>query len=255
MNFKNYNKIASASNSSVNSKHTLNIAELGAKDDPSKSTSAVPSLKKYHFQKETHKYEYNKSCFIKSVIAIVIILVIIIAITVPTILLQNKAIANAIEAQAIYDGTITNENSNSSIPTIVCVGCNASIFLSNVNNFRAASSKSMLKWNNTLSKLAGNYSTLLASQCIRQKSPLSSRPNQGETIYMKLSASNQIELDAFSDWIDDFDGVMNDKSQLLWSTSRTIGCGVSNGTCGNYNVNVVVCRFSPPGNGEGYAVL
>ena len=108
-----------------------------------------------------------------------------------------------------------------------------------------------------LNDQARAYAEVLIANGRFEHSPRSSRPNQGENLWAGTAGffSFQQMVDG---WINEkqffVPGIFPDVSrngevvghytQIIWDTTTHIGCGIAS----NAQRDVLVCRYSPPGN-------
>jgi hypothetical protein len=127
------------------------------------------------------------------------------------------------------------------------------------NSERAALHLPPLAWDGTLAAQALVWARHLAETGALQHSARDSRPGEGENLWMGTAAaySPQEMVDA---WIGEkrmfHNGVFPDVSvsgklqdvghytQMIWKDTTQIGCGAAR----SGDFDVLVCRYSPPGN-------
>ena len=116
-----------------------------------------------------------------------------------------------------------------------------------------------------LSAAAQDYAEILIANGRFEHSPGSSRPNQGENLWAGTASAFTFQ-DMVDAWIDEkrffVAGTFPDVSttsrwedvghytQIIWRETTKIGCGIAS----NSQRDVLVCRYSPPGNFIGRTV-
>jgi pathogenesis-related protein 1 len=104
-----------------------------------------------------------------------------------------------------------------------------------------------LSWSNDLASYSQNYSGRISFDTTKH----SGRQDVGENIYATTGGrSNGICAAAVGSWMNEEKdygknnaAVVGHFTQVIWKTSKELGCGTANG--------VVTCQYSPPGNWAG----
>ena len=122
-----------------------------------------------------------------------------------------------------------------------------------------------LDWDNRLADAAAVYARRLAGRGNLVHSPAESRPGQGENLWMGTRGAFSLE-EMSGSWADEkslfrpgiFPGVSSTGkwsdvahyTQMIWRGTASVGCAVHRGAA----ADVLVCRYSPPGNVVGQRV-
>lgn len=127
------------------------------------------------------------------------------------------------------------------------------------NTARAEVGTPALELDDDLSAQALAYAEELASSGRFEHSPISSREGQGENLWAGTQGAFSFEA-MVAGWIDEkqfyvhaaFPYVsstgrwqdVGHYTQIIWRDTTKLGCGIASGT----GRDVLVCRYSPPGN-------
>ena len=127
---------------------------------------------------------------------------------------------------------------------------------------RAAFGSPRLVWDPALAGAANAYARQLARLCRLQHSPRPARPGQGENLWIGTRGVYPLEAMAGAwaserrhfrpgrflatsrtgNWAD-----TGHYTQMIWPATRRLGCGLASSA----RWDVLVCRYSPPGNVDG----
>ena len=130
------------------------------------------------------------------------------------------------------------------------------------NRERAAFGSPPLAWDDRLASAAAHYADKLARLGRLQHSPGNLRPGQGENLWIGTSGAYSLEamvagwaaerrhfrpgrfpaISRTRNWAD-----VGHFTQIVWPATRVIGCGLGKSA----RWEVLVCRYSPPGNVDG----
>ena len=130
------------------------------------------------------------------------------------------------------------------------------------NRERAAFGSPPLAWDPALAAAAQDYARQLALVGRLQHSPRSARPGQGENLWIGTRGAYSVEAmvgtwssekrhfqsgrfpanSRTGSWAD-----VGHFTQIVWPNSRRLGCGIASSA----RWDVLVCRYSPPGNVDG----
>ncbi len=138
--------------------------------------------------------------------------------------------------------------------------------LSAHNDARAAVGVGPVAWDTKLSAAAAAYARELAANGRFEHSSSASRPDQGENLWAGTTRAYSFEQMA-GGWIDErryfiaavFPHVsttgnwqdVGHYSQIIWRNTTRIGCGIAS----NRHRDILVCRYSSPGNFTGQRVF
>ena len=116
--------------------------------------------------------------------------------------------------------------------------------------------------NSSLNQQAQDYAEDLAASGLFQHSGSADRPNQGENLW-RGTASRFTYQEMADGWISEKQYYVHDRfpyvsstgnwadvghyTQIIWANSTELGCGLATGQ----GWDVLVCRYSPPGNVSG----
>lgn len=129
--------------------------------------------------------------------------------------------------------------------------------LDRTNYYREQHDADPLTWNRTLAKAAGKW----AARCEFEHA---NRTDQGENLYAMFDgedlAKSYILRQAVENWYDEVQnydylqpenvGEAGHFTQLVWAGTKSVGCNITECPGG---MDLVVCRYFPPGNVEGLA--
>ena len=130
------------------------------------------------------------------------------------------------------------------------------------NRERSAVDAPLLVWDPALAAAALAYARQLARLGRLQHSPRSARPGQGENLWIGTRGAYSLDAMAATwaaeqrhfrpgrfpansrtgNWAD-----VGHYSQMIWPTTGSLGCGLASSA----QWDVLVCRYSPPGNVDG----
>jgi cysteine-rich secretory family protein len=133
------------------------------------------------------------------------------------------------------------------------------------NRQRAETGAPPLGWDAGLAAAAAVYAPALAARRRLAHSPASSRPGQGENLWMGTRGAYQLEemvghwaaeralfrpgtfpaVSRSGNWSD-----VAHYTQMIWRGTRRVGCALHQGR----ESDVLVCRYAPPGNVVGEQV-
>lgn len=133
------------------------------------------------------------------------------------------------------------------------------------NRTRAAAGAPPLSWDSRLAAGAQAHAAQLARTGQLAHSPRQSRPGQGENLWMGSAGAYTPEF-MIQSWADErrhfrpgrFPNVSTTGNwadvahytQMIWRSTTSVGCAIQRS--GRWDV--LVCRYSPPGNRDGQAV-
>ena len=133
------------------------------------------------------------------------------------------------------------------------------------NRERAAAGSPPLVWDPTLAAAASAYARQLAREGRLRHAPKSQRPGQGENLWIGTAGAYPVETMVGS-WTAErrhfrpgrFPATSRTGNwahtghftQMIWPATRHLGCGVGRSA----RWEVLVCRYSPPGNVDGVRV-
>lgn len=139
------------------------------------------------------------------------------------------------------------------------------VMLASHNAARAEVGVPAVELDAALSAAALDYAELLIANGRFEHSPNSSRPNQGENLWAGTAGAFTFQS-MVDGWIDEKQffvaGTFPDVSttgrwqdvghytQIIWRSTTKIGCGIASDS----RRDVLVCRYSPPGNFIGRTV-
>ncbi|CAH1801496.1 unnamed protein product [Owenia fusiformis] len=123
-----------------------------------------------------------------------------------------------------------------------------------------------LVWDNKLAQQSAAYSRKLVQ--LGQLKHDRSRGNVGENLFKRSNSARNWPVSnrcgpATFQWYDEarkfsynypnggFSARTGHFTQLVWKGTRTVGCGEAKGKNGKWYVNVITCRYGPPGNYKG----
>lgn len=122
-----------------------------------------------------------------------------------------------------------------------------------------------LVWDPSLAAAAADYAAVLAARGALAHSPREARPGQGENLWMGTRGAYQLE-EMVGHWAAErslfqpgiFPAVSRSGhwedvahyTQMIWRTTTRLGCALDSGR----GSDVLVCRYSPPGNVTGQRV-
>jgi uncharacterized protein YkwD len=134
------------------------------------------------------------------------------------------------------------------------------------NDARAAVGVGPVTLDTDLNTAARAYAQVLIANGRFEHSSNASRPNQGENLWAGTASAFSFQQMA-AGWVDEkqffIDGVFPNVSttgnwqdvghytQIIWRNTTKIGCGIAS----NAQRDVLVCRYSPPGNFIGQRVF
>jgi len=139
------------------------------------------------------------------------------------------------------------------------------VWLAAHNKERAAYGSSLLSWDPALAAQARNYASELAATGRLQHSAKAERPGQGENLWLGTRGYYAPEMMVGSwagekrhfrrgvfpansrtgNWRD-----IGHYSQMVWPRTARVGCGLASSA----RWDVLVCRYSPPGNQDGLRI-
>jgi Cysteine-rich secretory protein family len=127
------------------------------------------------------------------------------------------------------------------------------------NQERAAVGVAPLTWSDSIAAGAQDWANSIASRGVLEHSPRQSRPNQGENLAWGSSGGFTVAQHV-QGWADEKSnyvpgtpiasgtagpgGTYGHYTQMVWSDTTEIGCGMASAASGDY----LVCRYSPSGN-------
>ena len=136
------------------------------------------------------------------------------------------------------------------------------VWLAAHNRERSAFGSAPLVWDETLAAQARGYAAVLAGLGRLQHSPKSQRPGQGENLWLGSRRAYVPEA-MIASWAGErrffrrgaFPAVsrtgnwrdVGHYTQIVWPATTRVGCGLASST----RWDVLVCRYSPPGNRDG----
>lgn len=133
------------------------------------------------------------------------------------------------------------------------------------NRERAAAGVPALAWDSALAEASADYAAELARRGRLAHSPVSSRPGQGENLWMGTRGAYGLE-EMVGGWAAErrlfepgaFPNVSDSGhwrdvahyTQMIWRGTTRVGCAIRSSA----RADVLVCRYAPPGNVVGQPV-
>lgn len=169
-------------------------------------------------------------------------------------LLLPVTAAGQIRGYGNWDGQV-EDNTSHFIPRLLALH----------NAERARLGAEPLSWNPALARDASGWATNLAARGLLQHSSQDSRPGQGENLFLGTAGAYSLEemIGAFLSERSDFrPGVFPEVSrsgrwqmvahytQIIWRGTSEMGCAMASAR----GRDILVCRYSPPGNVMGQRV-
>lgn len=133
------------------------------------------------------------------------------------------------------------------------------------NRYRAAAGVPPLRWDPRLAAAAAWYGPQLAALGRLQHSPRASRPGQRENLWRGMAGAYDIEamigswgaerarfrpgifpnVSTTGNWLD-----VSHYTQMIWPSTNAVGCALHRSRHWDY----LICRYTPPGNIDGWRV-
>jgi hypothetical protein len=150
-------------------------------------------------------------------------------------------------------------------PTITPAGDARTVWLADHNRQRAAFGSAPLVWDEDLARQAYVRAQQLALQGRLEHTPRAQRPGQGENLWLGSRGSFRAacmtgtwaaekrhfrrgifpNVSRTGDWKH-----VGHYTQMVWPTTTRVGCGLASSP----RWDVLVCRYSPPGNRDGVRI-
>lgn len=131
------------------------------------------------------------------------------------------------------------------VDSVDIVDTDSSSFLDEHNKCRLAAGVDDIKWDKDIAIDAKEYATVLSESCEFKHSKDLIKMNQGENLFWTSSKDDRdYGYISTETWCKQPLSGTNHHTQVVWPTSKLLGCAKVRGDCGT----TVVCRYSPPGN-------